>query len=106
MLHFLYEFFKQQDNMDSNFKSPYITSNEEGYHIVIPTDITTIEECGFLGADVETVILPENITAIGRGAFMGSRLKNIVLPDSLSEIAEDLSAVRAQSHRCTRLYGM
>ena len=75
--------------MDSNIKSPYIIPDRDGLHIFIPTDITTVEECGFLGTDVETVILPDNITAIGRCAFLGARVKNIVFPDSLIEIAED-----------------
>ena len=89
MLHFLYVFILTTTDMNTNIESSYIISTEDGFRIEIPTAISAIEECRFLGTDIETIIIPENIKAIGRGAFMGSRVKKIVFPDSLTEIAED-----------------
>lgn len=57
--------------------------------LVLPGDLTTIEDEAFMGADAAIVYLPAGVTEIGHRAFAGCpNLKHINLPDGAS-IATD-----------------
>lgn len=64
-------------------------NEEEITNLVIPSNITEIKDCTFIGGNFSTVSFHENITKIGDASFCNcSYLKEIILPDKLTSLGE------------------
>ena len=58
--------------------------------IILPDDMTEIEEEAFCNSSIENVIIPENCTKIGKRAFAEcSQLRNVSIPRNTTQIASD-----------------
>ncbi len=55
--------------------------------IVIPEEVTIIDQYAFVLSDITSVVIPSGVTSIGSSAFGGcSGLTSIVIPDSVTSI--------------------
>ena len=59
--------------------------------LVLPADLTEIEESAFEGTDAEIVYIPDNCRKIGSNAFRNSGVRQIRIPDDC-EIGEEAFA--------------
>lgn len=61
--------------------------------LILPADLTTLEESAFEGIDAAIVIVPEGVKAIGSRAFASCpNLKHVRVPDSVASLASDAFA--------------
>ena len=60
------------------------------FGIIIPDDVTKIEDEAFMGVDAEQIVIPDGCVKIGSRAFADCRnLKVIVIPETTVSIAFD-----------------
>ena len=61
--------------------------------LVLPAELSRIEDEAFIGTNAEIIILPEGIREIGAGAFAdSSQLWYVVMPESVQVIDTDAFA--------------
>lgn len=55
--------------------------------IILPSELTVVEDVAFYGCQMETILIPEGIKKIGANTFGGcNNLEEITIPDSVTEI--------------------
>ena len=62
--------------------------SSQGKDIVIPDDISVIDDNAFRYHDIDSVVIPEGVTSIGKNAFQGTNLTSIVLPKSITSVGD------------------
>lgn len=71
--------------------SEMLTPNDEYVKtLMLPKDLTVIDEEAFAGADCEAIVIPSGCTSIGKNAFANcKKLKYVRIPESVGTIASD-----------------
>lgn len=65
-----------------------VLNNKNLRELVIPSDVTSINDYAFLNCSgLTSIVIPDNVTSIGEGSFSGcSGLKSVTIPNSVNEI--------------------
>lgn len=71
--------------------------------IVIPSQITQIDEKSFAYCNITSVVIPEGVTKIKRGAFAGCPLDSLYISSSVTSISVDDSYGIGAFRGCSRL---
>ena len=105
-----YAFDKQSPNIDvyidnleswcnisfGNFKAKpagtLFVNGEEVSDLVIPKDISTINDYAFADFGLKSIKMPDGIESIGKKAFSGNEIEEINLPPSLKTIGDSVFA--------------
>lgn len=65
-------------------------NNEELIKLIVPEDVTEINDYAFINSEITELSMGNNITSIGREAFFGCRnLTSVVIPESVTSIGRE-----------------